>query len=82
MRIKPLRGDLVKYLDQRNLVKRWEKQKYLFEQNARHPSLETELLQPRHLKFYSFRVTQKYRAIFVYTGNDEIEVVDINNHYS
>ncbi|MBI4049506.1 MAG: hypothetical protein HY395_01665 [Candidatus Doudnabacteria bacterium] len=81
MRIKPLRGDLIKYLARRNLTKRWEKQKYLFEQNPKHPSLETELLEPKHLKLYSFRITQKYRAIFVYPGNDQVEIIDINNHY-
>lgn len=82
MRIQPLRGDLVRYLQERNLTKRWEKQKYLFEQNPKHPSLETEILEPRHLKLYSFRVSLKYRAIFVYLGNDQIEIIDINNHYA
>lgn len=82
MRIKPLRGDLIEYLTQRNLNKRFEKQKELFEQNVRYPSLETELLEPKHLRLYSFRVTQKYRAIFVYVGSDEVEIIDINNHYS
>lgn len=82
MRIQPLRGGLIEYLTNRNLTKRWEKQKCLFEQNSRHPSLETELLEPKHLKLYSFRITQKYRAIFVYASNDEVEVIDINNHYS
>jgi len=81
MRIQPLRGGLIEYLTDRNLTKRWEKQKFLFEQNPRHPSLETELLEPKHLKLYSFRITQKYRAIFVYAGNQQVEVIDINNHY-
>ena len=81
MRIQPLRGGLIEYLTDRNLTKRWEKQKFLFEQNPRHPSLETELLEPKHLKLYSFRITQKYRAIFVYAGNQQVEIIDINNHY-
>lgn len=81
MRIKLLRGDLIAYLRRRNLIKRWDKQKHLFEQNPKYPGLKTELLEPKHLKLYSFRITQKYRAIFVYAGNDEIEVIDINNHY-
>lgn len=36
MRIKPLRGDLIEYLEKRNLISKWEKQKYLFEQNPKH----------------------------------------------
>ena len=81
MRIQPLRDDLVEYLQKKNLVKQWEKRKYLFEQNPKMPGLNTELLEPKHLKLYSFRLTQKYRVIFVYIGNQEIEVIDINHHY-
>lgn len=81
MRIKPLRDDLVDYLEKHSLLKQWEKKKYLFEQNPKLPGLNTELLEPKHLKLYSFRLTQKYRVIFIYTGNEEIEVIDINDHY-
>ena len=81
MKILPLRDDLVDYLERRNLVKRWQKQKYLFERNPLHPSLNTEILEPKHLRLYSFRLTKKYRIIFVYTGNEAVEVIDINDHY-
>lgn len=81
MRIIPLRGDLVEYVQKHNLLKQWEKKKYLFEQNPKLLGLNTELLEPKHLKLYSFRLTQKYRVIFVYAGNREIEVIDINDHY-
>lgn len=81
MRIRPLRQDLIKYLTKRNLLPQWEKQKYLFEKNPRHPGLGTGLLEPRHLKLYSFRLTKRYRVIFIYTGNQEIEIIDINDHY-
>ncbi|MBI4054387.1 MAG: hypothetical protein HY397_03610 [Candidatus Doudnabacteria bacterium] len=81
MRIRPLRDDLVEYLQERNLIKQWENKKYLFEQNPKLSGLNTELLEPGHLKLYSFRLTQKYRVIFIYAGNQEIEVVDINDHY-
>jgi len=30
---------------------------------------------------YSFRINVKYRAIFIFIAPDEIEIVDINNHY-
>lgn len=81
MQVKPLRKDLIEYLVKKNLVKQWEKKKYLFEQNPKLPGLNTELLEPKHLKLYSFRLTQKYRVIFIYAGNQEIEVIDINDHY-
>ena len=81
MRIRPLRNDLVEYLQKRNLVTQWEKRKYLFEQNPKLPGLNTELLEPKYLKLYSFRLTQKYRVIFVYIGNREVEEIDINDHY-
>ncbi len=81
MRIKPLRENLICYLEKRGLLGQWEKKKYLFEQNPKLPGLNTELLEPKHLKLYSFRLTQKYRVIFVYAGNLEIEVIDINDHY-
>ncbi len=81
MRIKPLREDLIQYLQSRNLFKQWENKKYQFELNPKTPGLNTEILEPKHLKLYSFRLNQKYRAIFVYVGNEEIEIIDINNHY-
>lgn len=81
MRIRPLRDSLLRYLEKRDLLRQWEKQKYLFESNPRHPGLGTEVLEPKHLKLYSFRLTKRYRAIFIYVGNQEIEVIDINAHY-
>ena len=80
MQSKRLRSDLKKYLQKRNLGKKFQKQLKLFEQNPKYPSLNTEILEPKHLKIYSFRIDKKYRAIFVIT-NGQIEVVDINDHY-
>jgi Txe/YoeB family toxin of Txe-Axe toxin-antitoxin module len=81
MKIRPLRRDIERYLKKHTITKKFIKQKKLFEANPFHPSLGTELLEPRHREFYAFRLDQKYRAIFFYCGNDEIEIVDINNHY-
>ena len=77
MKIKELREDLKKYLKKHNLEKKFEKAKKLFEENPFHPSLNTEILEPKHLKIYSFRIDKKYRAIFIYTNNQ----VAITNHY-
>ena len=81
MNILPLSNRLSKYLQTRNLAKRFEKQKLIFETNPFHPSLRTEILEPKHLKLYSFRVNQQYRAIFIYNDDGDIEIIDINNHY-
>lgn len=81
MKVKSLRSDLEKYLKQHNLLGKFNKQVSLFKQNPRHPSLHTEVLEPRSLRIYSFRIDRKYRVIFILESLDEVEIVDINNHY-
>ncbi|MBI5613762.1 hypothetical protein HY947_02460 [Candidatus Gottesmanbacteria bacterium] len=81
MNIKPLRRDLVSYAKRHGIFKKVAKQILLFTSNPRHPSLHTEILEPKQLKLYSFRVDKKYRAIFVFSHSDEAEIVDINDHY-
>lgn len=81
MKVKPLRSDLQRYLNQHNLNKKFNKQVNFFIDNPSHPSLQTERLEPKSLKIYSFRIDRKYRAIFILTSPDEIEIVDINDHY-
>ncbi len=81
MKIKPLRKDLEEYLDNHHLLKKWEKASLMFENNIRHPSLNTELLEPRWRGIYSFRLDQKYRALFFITPKGEAEVFQITNHY-
>lgn len=80
MKIKPLRNDLDDYIQKHNLTSKWTKAKSLFEQNIRHPSLNTEILQPEWRGIYSFRLDRKYRALFFIDGN-EAEVFRITNHY-
>jgi Txe/YoeB family toxin of Txe-Axe toxin-antitoxin module len=81
MKILPLYREVIAYLGERNLIKKFEKQCALFQKNPFHPSLETELLEPRNLKIWSFRVDRKYRAIFIFREKDAIEILDVNNHY-
>lgn len=80
MKIKPIRDDVARYLKRHQLEKKFQKVTELFEQDIDHPSLNVELLEPKHLKVYSFRVDRKYRAIFVVAGG-EIEIITITNHY-
>lgn len=81
MQIRPLRPDLEKYLRKYNLDKKFIKQTNLFIDDPHHPSLNTESLQPKSLKIYSFRLDRKYRVVFVFLDTKTIEIVDINNHY-
>ena len=79
MTIKPLRADLIEYIRERSLAAKWEKAKRLFEKDQRHPSLHTELLEPRWRGIYSFRIDKRYRALFFINGG--AEVFSITNHY-
>ena len=81
MKIAPIHQEVMDYLKKRNLEKKFGKQSRLFKQNPFHPSLETELLEPRKMRIWSFRVDRKYRAIFIFLEADTIEIIDINNHY-
>ena len=81
MKILPVHPKITEYLKKRNLEKKFAKQKKLFEQNPFHPSLKTELLEPRKMKIWSFRIDLKYRAIFVFIEKDTVEIIDVNDHY-
>jgi plasmid maintenance system killer protein len=81
MRVSSLHKRLIKYLAKHGLRTAYEKQIDLFQRDPFHPSLHTEILEPRHLRIYSFRVTKQYRAIFIYSGNQQIQIIDINDHY-
>jgi len=81
MIILPVHTEIIEYLVKRGLVKKFEKQINLFQTNPFYPSLETELLEPKHLRFWSFRVDKKYRAVFIFKGKNEVEIIDVNNHY-
>ena len=81
MNVLPTHRDILIYLKKHNLEKKFNKQLSLFLMDISYPSLEVELLEPKHLKFWSFRVDKKYRAIFIFRDSSTIEVLDVNNHY-
>jgi Txe/YoeB family toxin of Txe-Axe toxin-antitoxin module len=81
MKITSLHPEILGYLKERRLEKKFEKQRKLFEQNPFHPSLQTKLLVPKSMKFWSFRIDRKYRAIFIFRDKNTIEIIDVNNHY-
>jgi Txe/YoeB family toxin of Txe-Axe toxin-antitoxin module len=81
MKIQKIRGDQGSYLRKHNLTKKYEKAKKLFENDPFYPSLNTELLEPKDRLIYSFRLDRKYRVIFIYIGENEIEIITFTNHY-
>jgi len=81
MKILPLHPDIKNYLKTRRIEKKFVKQKEFFERNPFHPGLKTELLKPRRLRIWSFRIDRKYRAIFIFRKGDTIEIIDVNDHY-
>ena len=80
MKLKPLRNDLIEFLTKNRLEKKWQKISCLFENNHKHPSLHTELLEPHWRGIYSFRLDKKYRVLFFLTQR-EAEVFKITKHY-
>lgn len=81
MIILPIRLDIQDYLKKRGLEKKFAKQKQIFGQNLFYPSLETEILEPKWMRIWSFRIDKKYRAIFIFKERNVVEIIDVNNHY-
>jgi len=76
-----LRDDIKFFLQKHGLLKKWEKAKALFENNPSHPSLNTELLEPKSRLIYSFRLDLRYRVLFICLPDDKIEIIAITKHY-
>lgn len=81
MNVLPIHPEIIEYLKKRNLEKKFRKQLNLFKENPFYPGLETELLEPKSLRIWSFRIDGKYRAIFIFRESDTVEIIDANNHY-
>lgn len=77
MEVLALHPELKKYLFKRGLVNKFQKQVKLFIQNPFHPSLHTELLEPRHLRFWSLRVGKRFRAIFIFRAPDKLRLLTL-----
>ena len=80
MKIKPLNKKQLDYIVKHNLQNKYKKASELFEEDYRHPSLHTELLEPKNLKIYSFRLDIKYRTVFIVVEG-KAEIISITNHY-
>ena len=81
MKIFPIHSEILIYLKKRNLEQKFVKQISLFKQNPFYPGLGTELLEPKNMRIWSFRIDKKYRVIFIFREKDSIEIIGVNNHY-
>jgi len=79
--ITELREDIREYIKKHGLLRKWHKARSLFENNPSHPSLHTELLEPRHRGIYSFRIDIKYRALFICQSESIVEIIAVTKHY-
>ena len=80
--ILPVNQLVSKRLKKYSLYKKFAKQLKLLSQNQKHPSLHTELLEPKQHGIYSFRIDRKYRALFIYRPDKQaVEILNITVHY-
>lgn len=80
--ILPIDPEVIDQAKKHNLFKKFKKCCDLIVANIAHPSLNVELMKPKQLEIYSFRIDRKYRAIFLYRENKQaIEIVAITVHY-
>lgn len=83
MEVLPSNNLVLKKLKKYCLQKKFDKQAKLLESNIYHPSLNVELLEPKKMGLYSFRIDRKYRAIFIFRNmNSVIEVLNVTVHYN
>ncbi|MDP2788683.1 MAG: hypothetical protein Q8O46_01345 [bacterium] len=80
MEIKIVTPKVWRYIVLHRLESKWSKCVVLFSNNPKHPSLHTELLEPKEEMIFSFRLDKKYRALFM-IKNTTAFVFRITNHY-
>ena len=80
MQVKSLNRTVEKRIKLYGLQVKFYKALALFKENPRHPSLHTELLEPKSWGVYSFRIDRKYRVLF-YIKDKVVEITNITLHY-
>ncbi len=82
MKILPASELVLKKVSKYNLSKKFKKQLLLLARDFYHPGLNCELLEPKKMGLYSFRLDRKFRAIFIFREKEKlIEVLNITIHY-
>jgi len=80
--IRELNSKTQKIIKRYHLEKKVNKQISLIGSNPSHPSLHTELLEPKDCGIYSFRIDRKFRALFIFREHEQcIEILTITLHY-
>ena len=80
MELKIVTPKVINYIKDHNLEKKWQKMSVIFLENPKHPSLHTELLEPKEEMVFLFRIDKKYLALFMIKNNYAF-VFRITNHY-
>jgi len=82
LEILPLTDKLRLKISRYGLDKKVAKAMIFLMSNPFHPGLHTEILEPRSNRLYSFRLDQKYRAIFIVHSNGRtVQIIAVTNHY-
>lgn len=82
IKILPPNKKVLKKIKLFGLEKKFNKQLKIFSQNPNHPSLHTELLEPKKFGIYSFRIDRKFRGLFIFREDKSaVEMINITCHY-
>lgn len=80
--IMPLEVRFLKKIKRYGLQKKFDKQITLFRKDPFHPSLHTELLEPKAAGIYSLRIDRKYRLLFFFNPDKQAaQILNITVHY-
>mgnify|MGYP001577336545 CR=1 FL=1 len=81
VKILPVNRKIIRKLLKFGLEKKWEKQLKLLENNPRYPGLNLELMEPKNMGVYSFRIDRKFRALLFFRNQKTVEILNITVHY-
>ena len=74
----PLNKKIQDKVNKYRLGNKFQKQIKLLLENPSHPSLNTELLEPKEQGIYSFRIDLRFRALFIFRPDkNSIEILNI-----
>lgn len=63
------------------MTRQLDKKKDFFINNPLHPSLHFELLEPKQLGRYSFRLNDQYRAILIKNAPNEYTIINVEDYH-
>jgi Txe/YoeB family toxin of Txe-Axe toxin-antitoxin module len=81
LKICPLSKKLEQKIKRHGLEKKLAKQLNFLKEDPFNPGLRLELLEPKNMGIYSFRIDKKYRALFFFRSKRMIEIINITTHY-